>query len=77
MKDYCLNKGQRKMFILKYDIVDDNIFENIAKRRNLLLSNNRYDIEKAKYLLLKEFKEGIIGKVCVERPGVDYGVFRV
>ena len=56
---------------------DENVFENICKRRNLLLSNNRYDIEKAKYLLLKEFKEGIIGKVCVERPGVDYGVFRV
>ena len=59
------------------DVVDDNVFENIAKRRNLLLSNNRYDIEKAKYLLLKEFKEGIIGKVCVERPGVDYGIFRI
>ena len=57
--------------------IDENIFENICKRRNLLLSNNRYDIEKAKYLLLKEFKEGIIGKVCVERPGVDYGVFGV
>jgi hypothetical protein len=28
-------------------------------------------------LLLKEFKEGIIGNVCVERPGVDYGVFGV
>jgi len=63
----------------RYDveIVDENVFENIAKRRNLLLSNNRYDIDKAKYLLLKEFKEGIIGKVCVERPGVDYGIFRV
>ena len=35
------------------------------------------DIEKAKYLLLKEYKEGIIGKVCVERPGVEYGIFRV
>ena len=63
----------------RYDIenVDENIFENICKRRNLLLSNNRYDVEKARYLLLKEFKEGIIGKVCVERPGVDYGIFRV
>jgi hypothetical protein len=28
-------------------------------------------------LLLKEFKEGIICKVCVERPGVDYGIFRI
>ena len=29
------------------------------------------------YLLLKEFKEGIICKLCVERVGVDYGIFRV
>jgi len=43
----------------------------------LLKNNGEYDIEKAKYLLLKEFKEGIICKVCVERPGVDYGIFRV
>ena len=59
------------------EVIDENVFENIAKRRNLLKSNNEYDIDKAKYLLLKEFKEGIIGKVCVERPGVDYGIFRV
>lgn len=74
LKEYYPNYLKKRYDI---DIVDDSIFENIAKRRNLLLSNNRYDIEKAKYLLLKEFKEGMIGKVCVERPGVDYGIFRV
>ena len=63
----------------RYDleILDDDIFINIAKRRNLLLSNGKYDEDKAKYLLLKEFKEGIICKLCVERVGVDYGIFRV
>ena len=59
------------------ECVDDKIFENIASRRGLLKSNGELDIDKAKYLLLKEFKEGIICKVCIERPGVDYGVFRV
>lgn len=57
--------------------IDDNIFENICSRRKLLKNNGEYDLDKAKYLLLKEFKEGIIGKICVERPGVDYGIFRV
>ena len=63
----------------RYDLetLDDDIFINIAKRRNLLLSNGKYDEDKAKYLLLKEFKEGIICKLCVERVGVDYGIFRV
>lgn len=63
----------------RYDLetLDDDIFVNIAKRRNLLLNNGKYDEDKAKYLLLKEFKEGIICKLCVERVGVDYGIFRV
>lgn len=63
----------------RYDleIIDDNIFKNICERRKLLKNNGEYDLDKARYLLLKEFKEGIIGKVCVERPGVEYGIFRV
>ncbi len=67
-------------YLLKrYDLknIDDDIFTNIAKRRNLLKNNGEIDIDKAKYLLLKEFKEGIIASVCVERPGVEYGVFGV
>ena len=58
-------------------MIDNNVFENICNRRKLLKNNGEYDVDKAKYLLLKEFKEGIIGKVCVERPGVEYGIFRV
>lgn len=63
----------------RYDLekIDDNIFENICARRKLLKNNGEYDLDKAKYLLLKEFKEGIISKVCVERPGVECGIFRV
>ena len=63
----------------RYDLenIDENIFENICSRRKILKNNGEYDLDKAKYLLLKEFKEGIIGKVCVERPGVDYGIFRI
>lgn len=66
-------------FKKRYDLedIDENIYENICKRRNLLTSNGELDIDRAKYLVLKEFKEGMIGRVCVERPGVSYGVFGV
>jgi len=49
----------------------DNVFEKIAKNRGLLLKNGIYDIDRAKYLLLKEFKEGLITKVCLELPGEE------
>lgn len=74
LKEYYPNELMKRYDLLQ---LDTDIFENIAKRRMLLKNNGEYDVEKAKYLLLKEFKEGIIGKVCVERPGVDYGIFRV
>jgi ribosome biogenesis GTPase A len=47
----------------------DNVYEAICKGRGLLLKNNVFDINRAKYLLLKEFKEGLITKVCLELPG--------
>lgn len=76
LSDICykfLKENYSEALKKRYDLenLDDDIFINIAKRRNLLLSSGKYDIEKAKYLLLKEFKEGIICKVCVERAGVD------
>ena len=74
LEEYYPNELKKRY---ELEVINDNVFENICSRRKLLKNNGEYDIDKAKYLLLKEFKEGIIGKVCVERPGVDYGVFRV
>ncbi len=39
----------------------------IAKRRGLLLKGNEYDEEKTKKLVLKEFKEGIITPVIIDK----------
>lgn len=56
----------------KYDLSDDMIenkemvFEGIARRRGLLLSENKYDIDRAEILLLREFKEGLIVKVVLD-----------
>ena len=80
--NYCVNflkEYYEEDFKKRYDleIIDEFVFENVCKRRNILTGNGEYDIDRAKYLILKEFKEGIIARVCVERPGVTYGVFGV
>lgn len=43
------------------------ITNEIAKRRGLLLKGNEYDEEKTKKLVLKEFKEGIITPVIIDK----------
>ena len=45
---------------------DDCLIE-IAKRRGLL-ENGQYSLEKASYLLIKEFKDGLLGRASLERP---------
>lgn len=74
LEEYYPNELKKRYDL---EVIDEYIFENICKRRKILKNNGEYDLDKAKYLLLKEFKEGIVGKVCVERPGVEYGIFRV
>ena len=74
LEEYYPNELKKRYDL---EVIDENVFEDICNRRKLLKNNGEYDFDKAKYLLLKEFKEGIIGKVCVERPGVEYGIFRV
>lgn len=39
---------------------------SIAKKRGLLKGSNSYDIEKAESLLLKEFKDGLLGRITLE-----------
>lgn len=56
----------------KYDIEvvqlsNQELLQKIAKRRGLI-SSGQEDILKAEQLLLHEFKNGIIGKMSLERP---------
>lgn len=46
---------------------DEEILQSIAKRR-WLLENGAPSSAKAAYLLLKEFKDGILGRISLERP---------
>lgn len=45
----------------------DDIFLSIAKTR-LLLEGSDYSLTKACYLLIKEFKDGLLGRYSLERP---------
>lgn len=45
----------------------DDIFLGIAKRR-LLLEGNEPSLSKACYLLIKEFKDGLLGRFSLETP---------
>lgn len=46
---------------------DEEILQSIAKRRGLL-ENGAPSSAKATYLLLKEFKDGVLGRISLERP---------
>ena len=45
----------------------DDVFLHIAKTR-LLMEGSEYSLTKACYLLIKEFKDGILGNYSLERP---------
>lgn len=46
---------------------DEETLLEIAKKRNLL-ENGKYSSSRAAYLLIKEFKDGILGKYSLEQP---------
>jgi ribosome biogenesis GTPase A len=61
-------------FVKRYNLLDldkEKILESICINRGLLLKNNVYNLNQAKYLILKELKEGVICKVCLESPSKE------
>ncbi len=52
------------------DISSDDVFLSIAKTR-LLMEGNQPSTTKAAYLLIKEFKDGILGRFSLEVPNAD------
>ena len=49
-------------------ISNEEFFKIVAKNRGFLLTGNSLDVEKAEYIFLNEFKNGIITKFTLERP---------
>lgn len=54
----------------RFDISEITSYENVIRaisiRRGLLTSNGGYALEKAESLLLKEFKDGLLGRITLE-----------
>jgi len=64
--------------IIEYivSLVDEEVFwydyvENYAKNRNFLISDGKYDLERAKHSILIEFQEGKLGRFTLERPNYE------
>ncbi len=48
------------------DVSDEEVFEKIAENRHLITSGNLLDTERARLLLLKEFRDGTLGRVSLD-----------
>ena len=46
----------------------DKIIEEIGRNRGLLISGGEVDYERASRLLLKELRDGLLGRITLERP---------
>lgn len=44
------------------------VFEEIAKKRGYLLQGSNFDYSKASTSLIKDFQEGLLGNISLERP---------
>ncbi len=74
---FLINKYPNE-FKLRYDLKNfDNILEDIALRRGFLKTGGVIDLSRTQNLLLKEFRDGIIGEISLESPGELDGVFGV
>lgn len=68
-----LKENYAKEFESRYELENiknleiNEIIEGVAKTRHLLSTNERPDLERAESLILKEFKEGKIAKVVMEK----------
>jgi len=47
---------------------DDEVLSAIAKKRGLLLQGGGSDVEKATLALIRDFQDGALGRLCLERP---------
>ncbi len=67
LKEYYVDDVKTR-FKIEFDISENNysVFTKIALKRGLL-QKGEPDVSKAKAVFLKEFKEGLIGKISLER----------
>jgi len=47
---------------------DDEVMASIAQKRGLLLQGGASDMEKAALALIRDFQDGALGRLCLERP---------
>lgn len=73
LSDYLLDflkerypKYIEERYHIRLEGSDEEIFHQIAQSRAFLLPGNLYDVERARKLLLSEFKNGILGRISLD-----------
>ncbi len=67
IRDYPNNLKERFDLEETDLIYPSSVFLGIARKRGLLIKQGEYDINKAELLLLKEFKEGLIVRLVLDK----------
>jgi ribosome biogenesis GTPase A len=68
----CLRYEKEIKVRYKWDKVPEDpqtFLEELGRKRGCIISGGNVDIEKACFLLLRELRDGKIGRVSLERPG--------
>lgn len=64
--NYCNTLKDR--YNVDISLENYEILREIAKARNCLLKGNEYDIEKAAFILIDDFRSGKLGRISLESP---------
>ncbi len=71
LKEFYPNSLQNRYKIENIDIKNEDILKQICINRSFKKENDVYDFQKAKITLLNEFKDGLLGRVCLDRCDID------
>ena len=73
LSDFLLDFLKEKYpesLVKRYEVLitgeNEEIFQEIAKKRGFLLSKGVLDVERARKLLLNEFKNGQLGRISLD-----------
>lgn len=71
LKEFYPNSLQNRYKIENIDIKNEDILKQICINRSFKKENDVYDFQKAKITLLNEFKDGLLGRFCLDRCDID------
>ena len=71
LREFYPNSLQNRYKIENIYIKNEDILKQICINRSFKKENDVYDFQKAKITLLNEFKDGLLGRFCLDRCDID------